>query len=323
MSNAIGRIRLLGIAAQPTFGTAATVPSFVLPMLDAPTIETVVTKIRDEAALGSAYGVDAVDNGNRFANIPISVKLDEDQLPILYKQRYDITTVTGSAGVFTHSLAFTNNTNCWYTLFLEDDNRETYVVRDALFDSLNITADQEYIRLEGNAVGHYPVVSTANLTVKQPKTFLGSNANFFYGDYGGAKTAYKTLAFNLNHTFGLSDEGDNFFLGSQDLGNHVLTQDEYMYEFTGLESDRTNYDDFTANTKKHFDFVLTTTRTITGSSVTPQITFNVPVAALETWSEDVPLDQLVKETFGLLALDEVGVTNAPLKITVINNTSSY
>lgn len=329
MSVAIGRLRTLGIAAQSTFNTAAVSPTFTLPLQDAPTVEPVQNKVRNISALGSIYESNALVNANRYANIPINVKVDEEQFPLFFKQRFNITAtvVTGETTVYEHTLSYTNNTNTWYTLFLEDDNRRSWIMKNALLSDFAITMDAEFVRLEMQARGNYPETTTTANTITQPKDFVGRNVEFRYANYTSTKVTYNLLSANLTLGFSVNDEADAFFLGEDDLGTNVLVQDtDFMCEVVGLEIDKANFDDFSNNTKKHWDFqMIDTGRTITGSvgTIYPYIKLDYPVGFMETYAEDAPLDQLVKETLGLYAVDEVGVANAPLVITVRNARASY
>lgn len=327
MSNAIGRIRTMGIAKQPTFGTPITTATFVLALLNAPTFQAEVTKIRNEAALGSSYGINELERGNRWSTIPLEFKIDEDQAPLMLAQRFQFTSTTasGDTNAFQHVGTHSNNTLCWYTLFLEDDNRTSYIMQDVLMQNTNFALDGEFVRVTADARGSFPTTWGGTNTVVQPKEFVGRMVNFNYANDGVTVTATNILSANANLTFGVNGDDSTHFLGDQDLATNELTQDEYVFEVTTLETNRLNYDDFTNNTAKQFDFTIESTdRFIAGTTVTrPFIQMSVPYAKLEGYSEDAPLDDLVKETFELLALDKVGEAGAPMTITVRNATTSY
>jgi hypothetical protein len=200
-------------------------------------------------------------------------------------------------------------------------------VKDVLFDQLNFTLDSDFVRVSAQAAGSFPVTWTGSNTIVQPNEFTGRNVVFDYGDYSGSKSAYSILSATLNHSFKRSDDKDNFALGSQDLAFHQLAEDaEFTQEVIGLESNRDNYDDFVTNTKKKYDFTITDTdRYVTASSAStrPSIVFDYAVGVVEKHDEDAPLDQEIKETLSLMAVDEVGVAGTPMSITVVNNIASY
>lgn len=328
MANGIGRLRTIGIAAQPTFGQAAASASYVLPLLNSPTISVTDQKINNDAVLGSAYMTNEVESGNRFSEVPLEFKVDEDHVPLLFKQRFSISSVTasGETAVYEHTLTFQNTTNSWYTIFMQDDQRQDYVVRDVLLNNLSWTFDGEFVRVSATAQGAAPTATAVTNTVVQPKEFVGRMVGFEYNDDGSAVTATRALTVSAEMTFGTNGEDTRFNLGNRDLGTHLLTQDEYQFTVTRNQEDRTNYDDYMANQAKQFEIVVENTdRFIAGSTnnTRPYINFSIPYAKLVEYSDDSNIDNLVQETLTLRALDKVGETNAPMQIVVRNAVASY
>ena len=330
MSNSIGRIRTVAIAKQPDFNVEAAAPVYTLPLLDAPSVEPIVNKIKNTSALGSSYRNNDIVNSTRMSSIPLNVKIDEDHLPLLFSQRFSITTTTaaGETTVYQHTLTYTNQTNNWFTLFLQDDNRTDYIMKNVLFGPMNFTADQEFFRGELDAAGTMITAGSFTNTIVQPKEFVGRHATFSVADFGNTLTAAQTLSIALNHDFGRTGDDVNFSLGEAngDLTTHLLTDDEFQTEVTLLEADRTFLDEFVANQKKSWQVQLVSTDRFVNGSVAntrPSMTFGYPVGFHELWTEEAPLDTLVQETITLTATDEVGVTNAPMTLQVVNAITGY
>jgi hypothetical protein len=330
MSNAVGRLRTMGIAAQPTFGTAVTTSQFVLPLTNMPEIESTILKVENNAALGSAYQLNELENGNRFASVPLEFKIDEDQLPLILKQRYTITSVTasGESAVYDHTGAYSNTTNTWYTLILEDGDRTDYVVRDVLFTDMTFTYDGDFFRVSTTANGAYPEAVTVSNTVTAPKEFVGRMASFKFATTGSTTVTASALSAELTMSFGTNGDDTKFNLGSQDLGTHVLTADEaYTLAVTRNEEDRaTFYDVFTDNTPKEVDMEVTSLdRFVSGSvaNTNPSVGFNFPYAKISEYTEGDNLDELVSETGTFTVLDKPGVSGAPMNFTITNATASY
>lgn len=326
MASTIGRLRTLGIAAQPTFGQAAPSASFVVPLTNAPMITTVVTKIMNEAALGSSYGVNDIEKTTRYSQLALEFKVDEDQFPLLLKQRFTITSVTASqSSAYVHTLAYSNNTNCYYTLFLNDDNNQDYVVRDALFDDHTISFDQDFVRVSTNVIGAYPTATAVSLTPSQPKEFVGRMVNYLADAVPGTVTASTALAVTANMDFGINSEDSRFGLGTTDLAVLKLTTDKYSFNVSRVKTDTTAYDDYNSNGSRQFRVLAMSTDRLVGSTIgtRPQIQFDVLRSRIENYTEEADLDELVKENFDLTAMKPYGVADTPLKVTVVNATASY
>lgn len=328
MAQGIGRLRTIGIAAQPTFGTAATVSQYVLPLLNSPTFEPIINKIQNNAALGSSYMTNEIENGSRQVSVPLEFKIDERHAPLLFQQKFEITSVTasGETSVWEHTLEYTNSTNIWYTLFFQDDQRQDYSISNVLFNNLDFTFDQDFVRVNSTAQGSYPVTATIANTVVQPNEFVGRMVAFKIADDGVATTATNVLSVESNLAFGTNSEDTRFALGNEDLVVHEATADEFNFTVNALQANRDFYDDFTDNTGKQFDVVVESTdRFVSGSSnnTRPKIEFNIPYAKLTEFSDNSELDDLVQQSFTLKALDKVGEINAPMRIVVVNNVASY
>ena len=324
--NGIGRIRIMGIAAQPTFGSPATTASYVLPLTNAPQIQTKVNKAMNEAALGSAYKENDVVNTTRFSTIPLEFKVDEDHLPLLLKQRFTIaTTTTTEATAYSHALTYSNNTNTYYTLFMQDDNLQDFIVKDCLFDNLNFTFDKDFVRVSASVVGSYPTASDVTNAVVQPKEFVGRMVSYLDDDVPGTATASTMLSLQLNMDFGLNDESTRFGLGDDDLAVLKLTSDKFMASLERLKSDLNYYNDNEAGTMKQFQIVAQSLDRFVGSttSTRPSITVTAPRAKIENLTEQADLENLTKEKVDLTLLKPAGVSGTPLSFTIVNAITSY
>ena len=330
MSNGIGRKRTMGISVEGTYGTPVSAPTFVLPLQDTPRIEVVQSKARNISALGSSYQADSLINTVRYANVSLNVKVDEDTLPLFFKQKFTISssTVSGETTVYQHTLSYSNsNQGASFTLWLDDDDRTSQQVAGVVFSNINVVAEPSgLLRLEITGMGKFPTTWAGSNTVTQPREFVGRNAVFSYGDYSGALASYNLLKGSFNHTFGLSGEDVNFALGEDDLVGLYTLEDEFMAEIQALFPNLDDRDDYANNTKKKWAVAVTdSSRYVTGSvtNVSPSILLNYPVGYVEQWSEEGGLGDVLKQNLTLLPTDEVGVANAPMNIVVVNGTASY
>lgn len=326
MANGIGRIRTIGIAAQPTFGVAAPTATFVLPVTNAPQFSTQVQKALNEAALGSAYMVNDIQNTVRLTEVPLEFKIDERHYPLLLKQRFTISsgTVSGETAAYTHTLSYSNNTNNWYTIFLQDDDRNDYIVKDALFDNLDHTFDNDYVRVSASVIGAYPTASAVTNAITQPNEFVGRMVSYQDADVPGTATASAVLTLAANLDFGLNSDETRFGLGSAELACLQLTADKYMLNVTRLKPDTGYYDDNEAGTTKQVTLTVQDTgRFVSPTSTNPSITITVPRAKMETYTEEPDLDDLIRESFELTMLKPAGVSNTPMRVVVVNSVASY
>jgi len=328
MSNGIGRLRTMAIAAQPTFGTPAPTGTFAMPLTNAPQFTATVQKALNDAALGSAYETNDIQNTVRFTEVPLEFKVDEDQLPLLFKQRFTITsgTVSGETSVYQHTLAYTNGTSTWYTLFLQDDQLQDYVVKNVLFDNLDFTFDNDFVRISASAIGSYPTQTAVTNAITQPKEFVGRMVNYTDDDVPGTATATSVISLTGNMDFGLNSDDTRFGLGSAELAALELTADKFMFNVSRLKPDVGYYDDNEAGTTKQFSVNVTdTAREVSGSALatSPSIVFTVPRAKFENYTEEPDLNELTKENFDLTLLKPAGVANTPMSITVVNAIASY
>lgn len=329
MSNGTGRKRTLGIATEATYGVQASSPTFVLPILDTPRVEIMQNKEDNIASLGSTYNANQVVNTNRQSNVSVPVKVDEDQLPIFFKQKFTITSTTasGETAVYQHTLAYNSNNNgTSYTLFLEDGDRTSQVITGVRFSDLNLTAESGFLKLDLSGIGKYPTTWTGTNTVVQPKDFVGRNVALQFAEYTASLSTISALSAVLNHTFALSGDDLNFALGSQDLTSLFTTEDTFTNEIKMLFSDFTYRDLFEGNDRVKWTITAQDTgRYVTGSvaSTNPYIQFSYPVGYIKNWVEEGGASDILTQTLTLMPVDEIGVSTAPLQIVVKNAISSY
>lgn len=326
MAKGIGRIRTIGIAAQPTFGQAAPSATFVLLLTNAPQFSAQVMKVRNEAALGNAYQVNALENTVRFSDVPLEFKVDENHFPLILSQRFSIAsgTVTDETAAYGHTLTFANSTQNWLTFFLQDDNLADYVVKDGLFEDMEVMMDKDFIRVTTGAVGAYPTETAVTNAVTQPKEFVGRMATIEEDAVPGTATATQVLSLTANLNFGINSEDTRFALGTQELAALELTSDVYMFNVSKLKSDTSYYDANEGTLSRQFTITVESTdRFVTPTSTRPSIYFNVPRAGIENYTEEPDLNELTKESFDLTALKPAGVSNTPLQVVVVNETATY
>lgn len=326
MGLGIGRLRMFGIAAQPTFGVPAPSATFVVPLTNAPQFNGQVLKALNNAALGSAYQINDQQTTVRFTDVPLEFKVDENQYPLLVKQRYSFAsgTVTGETVAYGHTGTYQNSTNCWYTFFLQDDKLQDYIVQNGLFDNLDHTFDNDFVRISAAAIGNYPTQTNVGLTATQPKEFVGRMVSYQDAAYDGTATATSVLTATLNLDFGINSEDTRYGLGSPDIQALELTSDKFMLNVSRRKPDVGYYDDnANGTTKQAVITVQDTGRFVSPTSTRPRITFNMPRAKIENYTEEADLEELTRENFDLTLLKPAGVSNTPMQIVVVNSTSGY
>jgi len=331
MGNSIGRKRTLGIAVEGTYGTPASSATFVLPVLDVPRFELVQNKVRNTASMGSSYQTNNLMNTTSMVKFSMPVKVDEDQLPVFFKQKFTFasTTISGETTCYQHILTYSNtNYGTSYTLFFEDSDRTGSIISGVKFGKLNLVCDpKEYLKLEIEGVGKSPTTWTGTNTVTAPNEFVGKHATFNYGTYGGAKSAFSTLKATFSHNFNLSGDDTNFALGSAEMVNVATGEDDFSGAITALMPDFTTIrTDYSTNVLEQFDVTITdTSRSITGSVATtrPYIQFSYPAGYVEGWAEAGGAGDVLKQELTLTPIDKIGVATCPLTITVKNHVATY
>lgn len=326
MSNAIGRKRSLSIAKEGAYGTASTGTKFILPIMGTPRFEVMANKERNTASLGSSYQADNLRTTERYTELSLSVKVDEDTLPLLFAQNFAITSSAATDSAYTHTLNYSDsNALASYTLFLDDDDRTSEYVAGVRFGEINLTFERGYIVAELTGIGRFPATWTGSNTLAQPNDFVGAHAVFNYDAYTGSKAAYEILSVSVNNSFNLSGDDTNFVLGSLDIDEVFTTEAEFNMEISALMASYATRAHYTGNEKVKYDVTVTdTSRYVAGATATrPSIMFDVPAGYIEEWSEDGDAGDLIKQNFNVMAVDEIGVTDAPMEITVVNNVASY
>lgn len=325
----IARKRTLGIAIEATYGVPVLTPLFVMPVLTVPKVDPVITKILNEASLGSTYKSDSVIETKRMANVSgMEIKIDEDQVPVFFMQKFDIQSTALDAGAYQHTLTYNNdNDGTSYTLMIEDPDRGNEYYAGVKVGQIAAIFDTEgFARLQVDFTSRFPETWTGSNVVAQPKEFVGRHATFNYGDATGSKSATGILQAQLNHNFNLSGDDVNFELGNNEPVKIFTGEDEFDAEITAKYTNRNIRDDWDNNTRKQFDITLTDTgRIITDSNtnVNPSVVFEYDAAYLDDWKEDGEKADILRQVFTLRPVDRIGVSDAPLKITVKNHTASY
>lgn len=324
MANGIGRLITLGIAKQSTFDTAAGSPVFTLPVTNTAKFEYTINKEENNAALGSGYEVNKTENTTQFATISPEVKVDEDHIPLLFGQRYSISTTTasGETSVYQHTLTHSNTTNHYYTLFLQDDQRDSYIMKNALISTIELMNEQGFYMSNLEITGNLPEQSSVTNTISAIKEFVGRHTTFEIADSGSSTSAVDVRNVTYSHTFNLSSEDFNFALGSPDLSAHQINSDRAEISLTKNMDSMDNFDDYRNNQAKTLKINSTNSdREVTGSTnnTNPSIVVDVPVSEyLEYTDRDGDLDTQLSEELNFLALDDPGTSDTPSKITVVN-----
>lgn len=325
MANAIGRLRITGIAYQSTFGTPATAPQFSLPVQDTSFFVAEVMKEENSAATGSDYAIDGVTNGGRFGTFSNTIKINENILPLFFLQKYTDVATDNSDSTYTHTLSYALGTQSYVTVFMQDDNRTDYRMSDVLFS--NLTAEMAttgFVTLAFDATGRYPEAGDFTVAYSQVGDFVGRHATFSSADFGSAVADAKLRSATLTHTFNLSPEDDNLVIGSQDIDFHQINSTRFEISVNGKMSDRSDYDDFTGNQSKVLQATIEdTNREIGSGTQNPSIQFDYPLAKPLSYSDEGGLDDNLNFSSTYVALDTGASADMPMKLTVTNTVADY
>lgn len=325
MANGILRKITVGIAKEASYGTAAGAPTFGLPLTELSWSEE-VTRTENTAMVGGTYELNESKVAFKKLNFTMKAKVDEDILPLLLLQKFDVASVLTDVTAYTHTLTYNNdNAVTSYTLFWDDPDRGDLIAAGAVFESINFEATPEgFIMVEVAGVAKFPVAGATTVAFTGPREFLGRHTTFEIGDFGGALASFELLSMQANHNFTLSGDDVNYGLGTTDLTKLFTLNDRFEMEVSAMYPDQTYYDKWCLGTTQFSRVTITdTARIITGSSTSPSIVFDYPAIEIINWERDGGANDILKQNMTLLALDKIGVADAPLKITIVNGVASY
>jgi hypothetical protein len=324
MGNGIGRLRLQGIALQPTFSSPMPSATHFIPSDETFLIEHVLRKEENKAAMGTDYETVDVKNTTRHARFPLGFKVDEKTLPLFFRQKYDISTTTVEAGVYQHIMRYQDGMQNWFTIFMEDDDRTDYRMQNVLFDGLAFDVKAgEFIMLNGGGQGNYPESGDYTVTAVDPNSFTGVDAAFSADDFGGTATSVAVESVNAKHIFNLSADERNFNIGDDDMAFHRITTARFELDITAKLADREDYDIFTANTSRLYKLVIRDTSRTIGTGTNPSVTLEYPIGKPIAYTDEGDLDTNLLFNATYLALKKPTLADTPMKLTVINQVSGY
>lgn len=335
MSYGITRKMTIAIAAQDDFNTVATGTKFLLPNTTI-TYEPLQNKAKNNAMLGSTYEFNSVKNTTRMTNFTFTTKVDENIIPLLFMQKFDIESVlvTGESSVYQHNLSYRTNNSIdrrgdSYTVFFDDPDVADQILVGARFTALNIQcpADKSFILVQISGRAKFPTITgVTNAITSTPNEFVGRNVGIEEADFGNSLAPVQLISANLNHTFPFGSDEEHYALGDSDMSNLFLKNDNFMCELSALYGDNNFYNDYANNVKKKHRITLTDTdRFVSGSvaNTRPSIIFDYPSSFVTTWATDTPENDIRKQNFTLEPMDEPGVIGSPMNLTIINSVASY
>ena len=323
----------IGIAPEATPYSAETSATYVLPNSEFkydPKVETV----KDEAMLGSSYAFDDTRPALQWTEFSGKMKVDENIIPALLKQKFSIVSApaSGETTVYSHVLTYSNNVvpgaKQSFTLFVDDPDVGDLKIAGARFDKMDFTVDQKgFVYMEFSGKGLYPVSgSVTNLITASSNSFLGRHVVTQYANFGSALANIPILSLKLGHAFPLNGDDTMFELGNADVTNIMTLADEFAIELTRLYSTDTLRTAWSAGTKVQVKSIITDTSRFVASSVAstrPSLTFFYPTAKVTGWSHEMGANDARKETATISAIDDPAVATAPLTVTIVNAVASY
>jgi len=330
MANGLYRKITMGIATETgSYGNGMASPTYSIPNVELQ-VEEVTDKVENNAMFGSSYAVNDSMMSMQHTNFNMKMKVDENLLPLLLKQKFSISSaaVGGDTLVYTHTLSYnTTNAGSDYTLFFQDPDRTSMKITGCKFDKIDIEATQDnFVLLTVSGKGKYPTTWTGSNTMVAPREFVGRNVAFRFATATGALASTKVLDLKLSHAFPLSDDKVNVSLGSSTYDGLYTLADRFESEVTLLMPDTTIKGYYDNYTKVQSDVTITDTgRIIVGSTtnLNPSIIFTYPIQEILKWNREGGLDELVQQKVSLLALNKTGTSDAPMKVVIKNNVASY
>ena len=330
MANGLYRKITMGIATETgSYGNGMASPTYSIPNVELQ-VEEVTEKVENNAMFGNSYAVNDSMMSTQHTNFSMKMKVDENLLPLLLKQKFSIVSaaVSGDSGVYTHTMTY-NSTNAGsdYTLFFQDPDRTSMKITGCKFEKIDIEATPDnFVLLSLSGKGKYPTTWTGSNTMVAPREFVGRNVAYRFATATGALTATKILDLKASHAFPLSDDKVNVSLGSSTYDGLYTLADRFESEVTLLMPDTTIKGYYDNYTKVQSDVTVTDTGRIISGSVTnlnPLITLTYPMQEIIKWNREGGVDDLVQQKMTLLALNKTGTSGAPMGIVVKNNVASY
>lgn len=334
MDNGIKRRTSVGVAAEDSYGVyTGTASSYVLQVMSYE-INPIVNKIENEAMFGSTYGVNDAKIANKYCKVDITAKVDENVIPLLLKQKMSISSalVSGESAVYKHTLTYSNNnvasTGQSFALFLDDPDRQDYRITGARFSNFDfIGAQDNFFLIEMSGMAKFPVATGITNTIDfSAREFVGRNISFQMADYGDSLSSQLLASLSARHSFMLSENEDNILLGEEEPGRLFTKDDRFEAECVALFDNTDIRDVWAANTRQKSQITVSDSdRYVEGSvaNTNPSLTFIYPVQHIIDWTKQGGANDIMKQQFRLLAIDDPSIATAPISIEIVNSVASY
>lgn len=317
--NGIWRQTSIGIAIEDEYGIESENQIFAL-YANEYSIEEVVNIVENQANIGSVYESNQVNTATRACNVNMSVKINEDVLPLFLLQGYDIETETVD-GASQHTLTLNQDTEGYsYTLFHKDPIRGDLIIKGFKWESLTLMFQpMGFVVAEIAGVGRYPEEGVTTLEFDTAIEFLGRHVTYQYGDTGGSLSPYKLLTAEILFSNPLSGDDQRYVLGSEDIDNLYMLQRRIESTIKTRLDSNDNKDDWVASTAKASTILIEDTTREIGTNH-PQIEISLPSQKIIEWTRESSPNEIVNQEMKLLALDNDG---SPAQIVITNSIESY
>lgn len=334
MSRGIKRKIKVGIIPEPSFaGTTGATASYVIPVTEFEDPES-PEFVRDQAMLGSTWETDNARLATNQAEPSFKAKMDEDLLPLFLKQKFTIVSsaVGGETAVFEHVASYSANniggSGQSFALLVEDPDHTDYKLKGFRYGDLGLefsVKDFIYMNLKGLSQTRSDESVTVGVA-GVPRDFVGRNAIFKYAEKGESVVSSKAHNAKLDLSFGLSDDEDNFVLGSGEIDELMTKADSGKIEVVLPYADETLYDLYKARTHIAVElFIEDTDRYVEGSvaSTHPSVKIELADCIIVKWDKDGGANDVTKQKLTLEIVDDPAVADCPIKITTVNAVASY
>lgn len=324
MAKFIGRIADVGIAKEAVRGTAETAATFYLPKISV-SLDDKFEQAIDESSIGVINDSPNAQIVGKFAEGEIEGNIYDKSFGLLLLATMGTVSTSGPSQTTVYTHAFSVQQDAQHdslTLFLEDPNQD-YKYPLAVIDKLDIDI----------ALGQYAKYVAAFRSKKGETATLTPSyvpQNHFLPQHGTLKTATNLAGLTAASTIDIrsvklsimNNVEDDRKLGSIDQADILNKQFAVEGSIELVFNDNTFKTDALADTAKAMRIRLTNSDVTIGSSLNPQITFDLAKVKFSNFERVYDNDGVVTATVDFKGFYSLTDTSM-ITVELINETSSY
>lgn len=330
MAHAIPRTGSGFLAKENTFGSGGAGNDFYYVPAVTMTRQPVINYATNDAGAGSSYMMNDARPDTGYCDLTLEFKVREELLPLLLLNKYDLTStpVVGDTDVIEHVAEYNGrNVGTTYDFIfrfsaISDESYRGFVIHDM---SWTVESGQ-YIKVTITGRSNLMTSTSETPTITASPEFASRNFVYEQSIGGASLNQFRLKAFSAQFQYGQPEDTDEIGLGAFTREIGFTTADQFSLQATALMPDYSLRDAWIAGDTFATIFGCTdTTREVVGSNtgIHPSIKVETPYGKVTEWSEPGDMNSLRNQQYTITSLDGVGVTDAPHKITIINNVASY